>query len=92
MKTPLRQRIFVIGLSLIAAALLVGFKSFSAAADKEQAAGKWDRLKIVTYSSGLTGFFDPDSGKLYVYDSNVEKCFIERQLVKLGEPLEKLKN
>ena len=92
MKKPLRPRIFFTGLSLIAAALLVGLKSFSAAADTEQAAGKWDRLKLVTYSSGLTGFFDPDSGKLYVYDSNVEKCFIERQLIKLDEPLEKLKN
>jgi hypothetical protein len=52
----------------------------------------WSKLKIVTYSSGLTGFFDPDTGKLYLYDSNLENCFAIRQLTKLGEPMKKLQN
>lgn len=52
----------------------------------------WSRLQVVTYASGLTGFFDPASGKLYLYDSNAENCFIVRQLTELGEPLKKLKN
>jgi hypothetical protein len=52
----------------------------------------WSRLKIVTYPSGLTGFFDPATGKLYVYDSNVERCLMVRQLDRLGAPLKNVKN
>ncbi len=52
----------------------------------------WSRLRIVTYASGLTGFFDPDTGRLFVYDSNMENCFIIRELTELGEPMKKLKN
>ena len=47
----------------------------------------WSRLKVVGYPNG-TGFFDPDTGKMYVYDDRLMGCFITRQLVTLGEPMQ----
>ena len=51
----------------------------------------WSGLKMVTYPSGLTGFFAPDTGMFYLYDSNVENCIIIRQITTLGEPMKKIK-
>lgn len=60
--------------------------------DLPAAAGPdWSRLKIVTYSSGVTGFFDPDTGKLYLYDTNMRNCFSIHQLTALGKPMIELK-
>lgn len=79
---------------------VVVFVSTAFAQDKNKAKAKaaveaevdqdWSKLKVVAYSSGLTGFFDPDTGKLYIYDSELNKCFI-RQLTELGEPMKKIK-
>ena len=52
----------------------------------------WSRLRVVTFASGSMGFFDPESGKLFVYDARLENCFIIRQLSELGEPMQRLKN
>lgn len=45
------------------------------------------RLTVFTYPGGTTGFFDPDSGKLYVYDINLANCISVREIATLGEPL-----
>jgi len=76
--------------ALIVTLALVPFLGSSTAA--EQAEPGWSRLKIVAYPSGMTGFFDPQSGKLYIYDANVEQCFIIRQLDELGKPMKRIKN
>ena len=84
-----------VSLITIAACLLVGvtvFVTTSLAQGRATSTQDWSRLKIVTYATGLTGFFDPDTGKLYVYDSNMANCFAIRELAALGEPLKKLKN
>lgn len=47
----------------------------------------WSRLKIVTYPSGSTGFFDPDSGRLYLYNANLDRCVSIRELNTLGQPM-----
>ena len=78
-----------------AACLLAGvaiFASVVLAQDNAKPKQDWSKLQVVTYSSGLTGFFDPDTGKLFVYDSNLENCVIVRQITQLGEPMTKLKN
>jgi len=80
---------FVIGALLVTLAL-VPFLGSSTAAERTEP--DWSRLSIVTYSSGLTGFFDPQSGKLYVYDANVEQCLMIRQLDELGKPMKRVKN
>ena len=80
--------------SLIAGLLVVAAIGVTIAFAQETQVAKqdWSRLKIVTYQSGLTGFFDPDSGRLYVYDAHIENCIMVRQLVRLGEPLVRITN
>jgi hypothetical protein len=50
------------------------------------------QLQIVTYPSSLTGFFDRNTGMLYLYDADLNKCVCIRQLVQLGEPMRKLRD
>jgi len=50
------------------------------------------QIQVFTYTSSLTGFFDRNTGMLYLYDANLEKCTCIRQLVRLGEPMRKLQN
>jgi hypothetical protein len=50
------------------------------------------RLQIVTYPAGTTGIFDPDKGRLYLYDINVANCFMIREITTLGEPMKQLRN
>ena len=76
--------------ALIVTLALVPFLGTSTAAEKTEP--DWSQLKIVTYRSGLTGFFDPRGGKLYVYDANVEQCLMIRQLDELGKPMKRVKN
>ena len=61
------------------------------AASKEIAPTRpdWSRLKIFTYASGVTGLFDPATGRLYLYDSDLRNCYQVRQLTALGEPMER---
>ena len=44
-------------------------------------------VQMVTYPSGVTGFFDPASGRIYLYDVDMKKCFQVRQITTLGQPL-----
>jgi hypothetical protein len=44
-------------------------------------------IQVVTYASGLTGFYDPSSRRLYLYASDVKTPFMTVELEKLGEPL-----
>jgi hypothetical protein len=47
----------------------------------------WSRLKVVSYPNGGTGFFDPDTGTIYVYDSDLVRCYLIRKIGNLGAPL-----
>lgn len=38
-------------------------------------------------SAGTFGFFDQNSGKLYMYDNNLTKCIFIGQVENLGEPI-----
>jgi len=48
-------------------------------------------LQFYAYASGLTGIFDRNSGRLYIYDTDLTKCIAIRQLNRLGDPMRKLK-
>ena len=85
-----RVTIFVTATFIIACIAI--FTSVVLAQDNDKTKQDWSKLKIVTYSSGVTGFFDPDTGKLYLYDANLERCLTLRQLTELGEPMTKLRN
>jgi len=80
--------------AILACALIValGLISFTATSDAQQQVGPdWSRLEVVAYPSGVTGFFDPATGKLYVYDDNIEQCILVRQLEELGKPMKDVK-
>lgn len=48
-------------------------------------------LQLVTYASGLTGVFNPEEGRIYLYDSNLENCVAIRELGRLGGPMKIVK-
>lgn len=52
----------------------------------------WSRLKMGVFAGGGICFFDPDTGKLYVYDPTLENCVQIRQLVTLGDTLRRIDN
>lgn len=68
-------------ISVLALALGLG------AVDKPVSATDWSRLKVVSYPNGATGFFDPDTGTIYVYDSELARCSLIRKIGTLGAPL-----
>jgi len=72
--------------------LLMLFASHALSQQKPKQENDWAKLKVITYASGLTGFFDPQTGIVYVYDANWDKCVFIRQLTALGEPMKRLKN
>ena len=45
----------------------------------------WSRLKVFGYPNGATGIFDPDTGTIYLYDANIDRCYMVRELTTLGE-------
>ncbi|MGA2797672.1 MAG: hypothetical protein ABSE63_08850 [Thermoguttaceae bacterium] len=49
-------------------------------------------VEPVPYVSGMTGFFDRNTGMMYVYDINMDKCVFIRQLVKPGDPMRRVQN
>ena len=54
---------------------------------KDVPAKDWSRLKVVSYPNGGTGFFDSDTGTIYVYDADLTRCYLIRQIGNLGQPL-----
>jgi hypothetical protein len=75
---------------LVVLATLVLDKS-SGASVTASGKGKWEDVQIVSYASGLTGFFDKSSGRLYLYGSDIKTPFAVSELRKLGEPLQVVK-
>jgi len=73
-----------IGMALgIGGLLVLGAVGEPAAVPMPGPAG-WDRLKWVAYPNGVTGIFDPASGKLYLYTANMDNCYAVYQLQTLG--------
>ncbi len=76
---------FLTVLFVLAAFLAASHATTSSSPDRSH-------IQIVSYASGLTGFFDASTGRLYLYDSEVRNCVAVRQLVEPGEPMKRLKN
>jgi hypothetical protein len=49
-------------------------------------------VQVISYASGLTGFFDQKDGSLYLYDGNAERCVFIRKMTKLGDPMQKVRD
>jgi hypothetical protein len=53
---------------------------------------EWSRLQLVGYVNGATGIFDPETGRIYLYDGNLERCYAIREFRALGEPMVRIRN
>ncbi len=45
-------------------------------------------VQVITYSNGQTGFFEKETGTLYLYDAALKNCIGVRKISRLGEALE----
>ena len=82
-------------LSILLAAIIAGLLLVPLAATwgaHQPAQPDWSQVQVVSYSSGVTGFFDAATGKLYLYDASLDECLIIREVTELGKPLKKIKN
>ncbi|MCI0332521.1 MAG: hypothetical protein L0228_04785 [Planctomycetes bacterium] len=84
------------GLSIAVVLTLLWFVAprpgdFVAANAADKAAATPLPLQVVSYNSGLTGFFEPSSKTLYVYASDLKTPFMTVQVETLGEPLKVIK-
>lgn len=52
----------------------------------------WSRLMLMSYPNGATGIFDPQTGRLYLYDASTERCYAIRELRALGESMVRILN
>ena len=82
---------FVLG-AILSAFVAGSFLPLTHAQEKAQQMQLTGQMQAVPYISGLTGFFDRNTGMMYVYDVNMDKCLFIRQLVKPGEPMRKIQN
>ena len=82
---------FVLGV-IVSAFVAGSFLPLSHAQDRAPQVQMFASVEPVSYISGMTGFFDRNTGMMYVYDINMEKCVFIRQLGKLGEPMRRIQN
>ena len=83
------KKSFFNGLLILAAAMVflgVSLQKQTAA----QTVGFPSVVPFVT-PSGLVGLFDQKDGKMYLYDANLNECFMITQVTTLGSPMTKLK-
>jgi len=85
------KQLFVVAVLLVGFAVVSRESKTQAAAENAPTAAKWGHVQVVSYSSGLTGFFDTTTGRLYLYGSDAKTPFMETELQKLGEPLKIVK-
>ena len=82
---------FVLG-AIFSAFVAGSFLPLSHAQERVPQAQVFASIEPVPYVSGMTGFFDRNTGMMYMYDINMDKCVFIRQLVKPGEPLRRVQN
>ena len=86
-----RQVLLVVVVLAVAVAAFAFFGE-SIGAQQRPPVRQFDRVEVITYASGLTGFFERDTGTLYVYDANWDKCIAVRKLSSLGQPMKDVRN
>jgi hypothetical protein len=49
-------------------------------------------INVVPFSSpsGRLGFFDQNTGKIFIYDNDARECVFRGQMMELGKPIEHL--
>jgi hypothetical protein len=51
----------------------------------------WSHVIVFTYPTGVTGFFDQSTGRLYLYDTAADTCLSIRELTTLGNQTRRLR-
>ena len=75
------------------AVAVVAFVSLSGTtAAQPRPAVRFENVQVFSYTSGVTGFFDRETGTLYVYDKTWNKCVEIRRVNQLGAPMVDLLN
>jgi hypothetical protein len=82
---------FVLG-AIFSAFVAGSFLPLSHAQERAQQVQVFASIEPVPYVSGMTGFFDRNTGMMYMYDITMDKCVFIRQLVKPGDPMRKIQN
>ena len=80
----------VLGISLAAVVLLAALALlWPGAVVRAQPAAPmdWSNVQVVTYGNGVTGFFDRNTGTLFLYDGQLRRPVLIRQIDVLGRPL-----
>jgi hypothetical protein len=72
-------------LAFAACALVTG--SQCRASQPTRRTGDLSRVQVFAYPNGETGFFDRETGSLYVYGSDLKECVASRKVTMLGETL-----
>ena len=78
------KAVWAISAAMLSAVAIANLRAAdnSAAQPAEPAA-----IQVVTYASGLTGFFDPGAQRLYLYATDVKTLFMTVEIEQLGKPL-----
>ena len=83
-------KIFLIGMLFMGVLVVLCTQTFGQYYRGTRTVAQSD-LELVIYPSGLTAFFNHETGKLYIYGSKVEECVMIRQLVAPGKKMKRLK-
>jgi hypothetical protein len=84
--------LLVVAAVIVAGVLAVFWPQSEAAAQRMAPAPQdFSQVQIVTYQSGLTGFFDAKTGRLYLYESGLDQPSTVRQISRLGAPVKKIR-
>lgn len=76
--------------TLIAGSIFIGSNIPSRAEDKLESFRSFPGVNAFTTPSGRFGFFEQGTGRIYIYDDNVNICVFIGQLKALGEPIEQI--
>jgi hypothetical protein len=71
--------------------LAVGFGASGQSQAPAVPAKDWSHVTMLTYPSGLTGFFDQTTGRIYMYDTSSDNCVMIRELTALGSPTRRIR-
>ncbi|MBD3425655.1 MAG: hypothetical protein GF409_00305 [Candidatus Omnitrophica bacterium] len=52
----------------------------------------YTQYEVLVYPSGLTGFFDRASGRIYVYDTRLDDCIMVRHMTSPGRSMRIIKD
>ena len=85
----------VLGISLAAVVLLAAVALLwpgVVVRAQAPALADWSTVQVITYDNGATGFFDSSTGTLFVYDGQLRRPILIRQIDVLGRPLRPILN